>query len=333
MPLSTYNKSLPRRFRRLRVVIAGCGDIGLRLIAQRIVRHGDRIGVTASARRDAQLEAIRALGARPLRCDLEVARDRARLAAQGRHTIYLAPPPNAGEEDRCMRGFAAALGAAALRRGIARTPGTAGAAGVCAFAPRLVYASTSGVYGDCAGKLIDETRPVAPASARARSRVDAERRVRTLARRGVARGMILRVPGIYAAERLPVQRLQSGLPAIRADEDGYTNHIHADDLAMIAWLALFRGAANRIYHASDSVHLKMGEWFDQVADATGVPRAVRLPRDQVRAAVSPMMWSFMRESRRLTNRRMLAELRVHLRYPGVSDCLRTLGTRAPESPL
>lgn len=326
---SNSNKSLPRRFRRLRVVIAGCGDVGLRLIAGQLARHGDRIGVAASARRASQLAAIRALGARPINCDLELARDRARLASLGRHVVYLAPPPNAGAEDRCMRGFAAALATAAARqreRGAPTVfPGS--------LAPKLVYASTSGVYGDCGGALIDETRPVAPGSERARSRISAERQVRSLARRGVARAMILRVPGIYAAERLPLERIARGLPAIAADEDGYTNHIHADDLALISWVTLFRGRAGRVYHASDSVHLKMGEWFDRLADSAGLPRPPRQSREQVRAGVSPMMWSFMRESRRLDNKRLLRELRVRLRYPGVDTLLDKLAARASALPL
>ncbi len=323
------NKSLPRRFRRLRLVIAGCGDVGLRLIAGQFARHGDRIGVVASARRDSQLAAIRALGARPLNCDLEIARDRARLASLGRHVVYLAPPPGPGEQDRCMRGFAAALAAVAARQ---RTRG-APTIYQGSWTPKLVYASTSGVYGDCGGALIDESRPVAPASDRARSRVAAEREVRALARRGVARSMILRVPGIYAAERLPLARIAGGLPAIVAEQDGYTNHIHADDLALIAWVALFRGRAGRVYHASDSAHLKMGEWFDRLADAANLPRPPRLTRDQVRSSVSPMMWSFMRESRRLDNTRLLQELRVRLRYPGVDTLLAELAVRAATPPL
>ncbi len=329
MSTMSCNKSLPRRFRRLRVVVAGCGDVGLRLLAGPLARHGDRIGVVASARRGGQLAEIRALGARALHCDLELARDRARLASLGRHVVYLAPPPSAGAEDHLMRGFAAALSAAAARQRARRAQTVFGGS----LAPKLVYASTSGVYGDCGGALIDETRPVAPASDRARSRVAAERQVRALARRGVARALVLRIPGIYAAERLPLERIARGLPAIAAAEDGYTNHIHANDLALISWVALFRGRAGRVYHASDSVHLKMGEWFDRLADAADLPRPPRLTREQVRASVSPMMWSFMRESRRLDNRRLLRELRVRLRYPGVDALLATLPRRASAQPL
>src|SRR5690606_37930035 len=102
---------------------------------------------------------------------------------------------------------------------------------------------------------------------------------------------ILRVPGIYATERLPVERLQKGLPALNADEDVYTNHIHADDLARIIVAALFRGCNCRIYHAVDDTQMKMGAYFDAVADVCGLPHAPRLPREQLQQQVSPMMLS------------------------------------------
>ena len=98
-------------------------------------------------------------------------------------------------------------------------------------------------------------------------------------------------------------------------------------------MTLFRGRAGRVYHASDSVHLKMGEWFDRLADSAGLPRPPRQSREQVRSGVSPMMWSFMRESRRLDNKRLLRELRVRLRYPGVDTLLDKLAARASALPL
>ena len=185
----------------------------------------------------------------------------------------------------------------------------------------MVYVSTTGVYGDCGGAMLDETHPVNPQNARARRRVDAEQVLRKWARRSGSQLSILRVPGIYAADRLPIDRLKKGTPALRAEDDVYTNHIHADDLARIVAFALYRGQPCRIYHAVDDSDMKMGDYFDAVADKAGLPRPARLPRDELAAAVSPMLLSFMSESRRLTNDRLRAELGVRLQFPHVQDAL------------
>jgi nucleoside-diphosphate-sugar epimerase len=184
--------------------------------------------------------------------------------------------------------------------------------------------STTGVYGDRKGAWTDECCPPAPTTARARRRVAAETRFRAANRRGLLRGAILRAPGLYAQDRLPTERLRRGLPALLPSEDGWTNHIHADDLAAIAWLALFRGRPGRAINAVDDSALKMGDWFDRVADACDLPRAPRLPRAELADAVSPMMLSFMSESRRLSNRRLKRELRARLRWPNVDKALETL---------
>ena len=185
----------------------------------------------------------------------------------------------------------------------------------------MVYVSTSGVYGDCGGALIDETRTVAPHHGRAQRRVDAERVLRAWALHARARLAILRVPGIYAPGRLPIRRLEQGTPALLAADDVYTNHIHADDLARIAALALFRGLPQRVYHAVDDTHMKMADYFDTVADAFGLPRPPRLARAELAAAVSPMLLSFMSESRRMHNGRIKRELGVRLRHPQLAQSI------------
>jgi nucleoside-diphosphate-sugar epimerase len=186
---------------------------------------------------------------------------------------------------------------------------------------RLVYISTSGVYGDCGGERVDETRAVNPASLRGTLRVDAEQQIRDWAKRNGVNASILRVPGIYAEDRLPLARLQTGAPAMVASEDSYSNHIHAEDLVQIALAALRRGKPGRVYHATDDDEMKMGDYFDAVARAFDLPLAPRMTRDEVRRAVSPVMWSFMNESRRLCNERMRRELKVELIYPTMNDFL------------
>ena len=154
-------------------------------------------------------------------------------------------------------------------------------------------------------------------------RVDPERALRLW---GPAHGIavtILRVPGIYAANRLPLERLQSQTPALLPEEDAYSNHIHSDDLARLVCAAVYHGKPQRVINACDGNETKMGDYFDEVADAFGLARAPRMPANQLQEIVSPMLWSFMRESRRVTNTR-LSELKTPLRYPSVADFLKTI---------
>jgi nucleoside-diphosphate-sugar epimerase len=280
---------------RPRLLILGCGDVGMRLLP--LVRARFRVfAVTSDPQRRAEL---RAAGAIPVVADLDQPRSLKRLAGLAQHVVHLAPPQSEGMTDRRTRSLCAIL-----------PEGT-----------RMVYISTSGVYGDCGGALIDETRSVAPHNARAQRRVDAERVLRAWALHAHATVAILRVPGIYAPERLPLRRLEQGTPALLAADDVYTNHIHADDLARIAALALFRGLPQRVYHAVDDTHMKMADYFDTVADAFGLARPPRLARAELAAAVSPMLLSFMSESRRMHNGRIKRELGVRLRHPQLAQAV------------
>src|SRR5574341_1123198 len=183
----------------------------------------------------------------------------------------------------------------------------------------LVYVSTSGVYGDCAGALVAETRPPRPQTERARRRADAEHRLREWGRRSGVRVSILRVPGIYAADRLPLARLERGTPALNPEEDVYVNHVHADDLARIVVAALHRGAPGRVYNAADEAPTRMGDYFDLVAERFGLPRPPRVSRAEADRLIGGNLRTFMSESRRLVNRRLKQELRLKLRYPTVLD--------------
>jgi nucleoside-diphosphate-sugar epimerase len=292
------NQSMPHSahaFGKPRLLIIGCGDVGMRLLP--LVRQ--RFRVFAVTSQPARCEELRAAGAVPLVADLDKPHSLARLARLAHWIVHLAPPQAEGEKDRRTRNLAAIL------------PDRA----------RLVYVSTTGVYGDCKGEWVDETRPVRPQNLRARRRVDAEAVLRNWARRSGSRLAILRAPGIYADNRLPVERLKKGTPALLADDDVYTNHIHADDLARIVAIALFRGEACRIYHAVDDTSLKMGDYFDAVADAMALQRPPRLARAELQRAVNPLLLSFMSESRRLANDRIKGELGVRLNYPRVDTLL------------
>ena len=287
-----------------RLLILGCGDVGMRLLP--LLRSRFRVfAVTSRPERCAEL---RAAGAIPVVADLDDRASLRRLAGLAPWVVHLAPPQPSGLLDRRTRNLTAILPERA----------------------RLVYVSTSGVYGDCGGETIDETRTPAPSNARARRRLDAETVLRAWGARRTARLAILRVPGIYAADRLPLKRLREGTPALAEPDDVHTNHIHAEDLARIVLRALWRlKGGGRLYHASDDSDMKMAAYFDAVADAFGLPRPPRLPREELRHVVTPMLLSFMSESRRMDNTRLKRELGVRLCYPRVADALQMLTDGTP----
>lgn len=381
-----HYRPVPRRFRRQRLLIIGCGDVGQRVVQQ--LHHGWQvIGV---ARSDETLQKIRAAGAMAMQAD-----DAHRLARWATHILHAAPPASRDGEvtDRLTRGWLQALARARGQRarmtsrpGRTHRLGARSAAALLAVpapaaqarsqsqhapAPRLVYLSTTGVYGDRGGAFTRETDTLQPLTDRARRRVDAERQVRfgihrpdgsnagsrraahphaDSARPDSARpdsahqdsahvsgarhrrlqqpplpALVLRVPGIYAADRLPVERLRQQVPALVPADDVITNHIHADDLARIARTALLRGPRQRVINAVDDSQMTLGDYLDQVADRLGLPRPPRHSRAELTRTLSEVRMSFMRESRRLDTRRLKRELRVRLQWPTVAEFL----ARAP----
>jgi nucleoside-diphosphate-sugar epimerase len=297
-----------------RLLIVGCGDVGMRLVP--LLR--DRYRVYALTRSCERHALLRMQGVVPLSGDLDDAGSLARLAGLPHDVLHLAPPPSRGEDDVRTANLIRALQNA---RSIPQ---------------RIIYISTSGVYGDCAGAVVHEHDAVHPQTDRARRRADAERRLREWGRRAGVRVVILRVPGIYAADRLPLERLRSATPVIHDADDAYSNHIHADDLAGVVVAALARGRSQRVYNASDGAALKMGQYFDLVARSFGLPPPPRVSRAQAEAQMPAVLLSFLRESRRLDNARLRRELRVQLKYPsvheGVAAAARSDWTAAPARP-
>ena len=277
------------------LLIVGCGDVVRRALPA-LVRRWRIIALVRS--RDASLAT---LGVRQIVGDLDQPRTLRRLAGIADAVLHSAPPPATGSGDPRTRRLIAAL-----KRG--KT-----------LPRRLVYISTTGVYGDCGGAWVPESRPRRAKSPRATRRVDAEQQLRAWGAAGHCHVGILRAPGIYAADRLPLERLRKGLPLLHADEDSHTNHIHADDLANACITALHRGGNTRSYNVCDDSTLPMGDWFDLLADSFNLPRSPRVSRAEAERVLPAMQWSFMRESRRLVNTRMKRELKLQLRYPTVVD--------------
>ena len=292
---------LMQSFGKPSILIIGCGDIGLRVAKQLSQSH--RVFALTSQRN--RFQELREVGAIPILGNLDHPESLWRLSGLAQTVIHLAPPQNSGNRDCRTRNLIRIL---AQGSNIVR---------------RLIYISTTGVYGDHQGAKVSEVTPVNPQSERAKRRVDAEQALRLWAPAHRVVLTILRVPGIYAADRLPIERLQAKTPALLHEEDAYSNHIHSDDLARLVCAAIYYGKPQRVINTCDGGETKMGDYFDEVADAFGLERAPRLPRAELQKMVSPMLWSFMRESRRVTNTR-LHELKRSLLYPSVRHFLKTI---------
>ena len=295
----------------IRVLLIGCGDVALR--AAELLRG--RVRLYGLTRRAEDVAKLRRHGVVPIIGDLDALHSLDRLRAAPFAVLHFAPPPAEGRDDpRTVRLIAALTKARIIPR-------------------RLVYISTSGVYGDCAGARVSESRPRRAQTPRAHRRAAAEDRLRDWAKRYGVRLAILRAPGIYAETRLPLDRLRHGTPVLRPEDDVFTNHIHADDLARAAIAAAFRGKPNRAYNVADDAELKMGGWFDAVADAFHLPRPPRVSWEEAEARIAPLLLSFMNESRRLANARMKRELRLRLKYPTPDVLFAEVARRSPKKQL
>ncbi|MFA5941245.1 MAG: SDR family oxidoreductase [Sinimarinibacterium sp.] len=289
--MNTLAQALPK------ALIAGCGDIGVR-VARRLAGSGGEVtGILRDPQKRAVLESA---GAQVRIEDLDQAGD----AGDWPWLFWFAPPPDSGAADT------------RLRRWLTAQRGRIG---------RLVYISTSGVYGDCDGRWIAEDEPLKPQTERARRRCDAEAALADWAGRSGTACVILRVPGIYGPGRLPVERLRKGLAVLRDEDAPYSNRIHADDLAECAVLAAARGCAGAAYNVSDGHPTTMSDYFRRCARLLGLPPPEALGRDDAQRRLSPAMWSFMEESKRLKIERAVRELGFAPRYPdlehGLPSCV------------
>ncbi len=269
----------------------------------------------------AKFEAFRSNRITPLHLDLLDAERCRRLVSIANRIVMLAPPPNTGSTDPHTLNLIRALNFHRAKRNLTPTIRNR-------TLPHICYVSTTGVYGDHNGAWINELTPTTPQSDRGKRRVAAERVLRQSVSRLQIRLTVLRAPGIYAENRLPLERLKLGTPALKADEDVYTNHIHALDLARISLRAVFykskRASGSRIYNACDQSVLKMGDYFDLVAAHFNLTKPPRVSRTQLKTIVSPALLSFMSESRRINGQRMERELKFKLRYPTIAVFLNSI---------
>jgi nucleoside-diphosphate-sugar epimerase len=284
------------------VLIVGCGDIGIR-VASLTQQFGGK--VSGVARSDESVERLRSFGIEPVMANLDDSASLKDLSITGKMVFYLAPPPGGGPFDSRMRNFCQAIGPGALPA-------------------KIVYMSTSGVYGDCGGEWVTEETPINPQTSRAQRRVDAEA---TLQEWGQGHGVpvvILRVTGIYGPGRLPLARIQQGHPVLSEEESPPTNRIHADDLAAVCLKAAVKMADGDIINVSDGQPGTMTQYFNAVADLLDLPRLPQVDMEEARRVMNPMMLSYLTETRRMDNRKMVEQLKVNLMYPDLESGLRNV---------
>lgn len=280
------------------MLIVGCGYLGQR-IAKRAQQGGVPVrGVVRSETSAAHLDEL----------DIDslcVDTDHQRLppgSTQGEDVYYLAPPPPEGERDTAMQHFLEGL----VESGQPR---------------RILYVSTTGVYGDCHGEWVEETRPAHPQVDRARRRWHAEQLLRQWREESGGELVILRVAGIYGPGRLPLARLKKHLPMVAEADAPWTNRIHVDDLVETCLRGMQRGVDGELYNACDGKPGNMTDYFNRVADLAGLPRPPVIDLEQAAEALSPGLLSYLAESRRLSNRKMREQLEVELRYPSLDEGL------------
>ena len=284
------------------VLIVGCGDIGIR-VARILLASG--CAVAGLARSNEAAERLRSFGVEPVMGDLDHADSLSGLSVGGKLLFYLAPPPGGGPVDGRMRRFCAAVGGGPVPE-------------------KIVYMSTSGVYGDCGGARVTEATPVNPQTSRAQRRIDAEETLTAWARSNGVAAVILRVTGIYGPGRLPLARLQQGHPVLNESESPPTNRIHADDLAAVCVAAAEKGAGGEIFNVSDGQAGTMTGYFNAIADLLGLPRPPQVSMEEANRVMNPMMFSYLKESRRMDNRKMIEQLGVELRYPDLQSGLKNI---------
>ncbi len=284
------------------VLIVGCGDIGVR-VARRLQQVGGN--VSGLARSGASEARLRGMGITPLMGNLDDAASLNVLPSADKLVLYFAPPPGGGPFDSRMRNFCQTVDPEKLPA-------------------KLVYVSTSGVYGDCGGEWVTEETPINPQTSRAQRRADAEATLQEWAGKHAVPLVILRVTGIYGPGRLPLARIQQGHPILREAESPPTNRIHADDLAAVCVRAAEKAADGHIFNVSDGQPGTMTQYFNAVCDLLGLPRLPQIDMQEAQQVMNPMMLSYLTETRRMDNRKMMEQLGVTLVYADLNSGLKNV---------
>lgn len=288
--------------------IIGCGTIG-KLVARLAMEKG--WGVSALTRSSENAASLEDLGIQPVQGNLDEPESLKNLPLKNAVVFYFAPPPGGGVTDPRVRSFCESA-----------RPGEGPA--------RVVYISTSGVYGDCGDIPVTEETPVNPQTPRARRRHDAETAFLAFGRERNVPVIILRVTGIYGPGRLPYSQILQGVPVLEESIAPITNRIHSFDLARICMAAAEKGEAGDIFNISDGHPSTMTSYFNAVADVLGLPRPPQVSLEEARRVMPPLMLSYFSESRRMDNSKMLSKLGIELLYPTLEEGLKACSDAEPK---
>jgi nucleoside-diphosphate-sugar epimerase len=282
------------------LLLLGCGDIGIRVakLAQEL-KYSPIIGTARTSESLATISKDRII---PCYANFDEPASLATLPTGNAVVVYFVPPPGGGFSDSRARNFCNAIKETALPA-------------------KIVYISTTAVYGDHGDEWITEETPTVPSSSRGKRRLDAEETFTAWGRKHQVPVIILRVAGIYGPGRLPLQQLQSNHPVLIHTEARPTNRIHADDLAA-ACLAAAEGGSNfTIYNVCDGNPGTLTEYFTLAANLLGLPEPPQIHLAEAHKVMTPLMLTYVREGHRISNQKLLNELGLHLRYPSLADGL------------
>jgi nucleoside-diphosphate-sugar epimerase len=284
------------------ILIVGCGDIGVRVA--RLEKQTGR-KVFGLVRSEEGADRLLGHGIEPVMGTLDDLTSLSDLPSAGKLVYYFAPPTGGGPFDSRMRSFCQAVG-------VGQMPA------------KVVYMSTSGVYGDCGGEWVTEETPLNPQTSRAQRRVDAEATLQKWGQEHSVPVVILRVTGIYGPGRLPLARIQQGHPVLREEESPPTNRIHADDLAIVCLKAAEKAADGDIFNVSDGQPGTMTQYFNLVSELLDLPTLPQVDMEEAKRVMNPMMLSYLTETRRMDNRKMIDQLDITLKYPNLAAGLKNV---------
>ncbi len=281
----------------MQISITGCGHIG-KLLAQQLLKKNITVSAYVSSEASlAECNKRKISGAiidldKPLQ-DIEL---------NDRRVIYLAPPPRSGKDDTRLAHYLHAID---------KCP-----------PEKFVLISTTGVYGNCNGDWIDESAALNPTADRAFRRANAEQQVQQFCQDHCVPLVILRVPGIYGPGKIPVARIKSGQAIVNKDDSPFTNRIHADDLVTVCKQALLNLEITGIYNVTDGHPGTMYEYFMSVAVAMNLPAPPVISLQQAQHTLSEGILSYMAESRRIGNKKLLKDFSLVLQYPNLQAGLK-----------
>ncbi len=288
----------------IKYCVIGCGDVGRRIAIELIDQGVDAADILALVKSPESAVVARALGLQVEQFDFDAETLRLPESIHGARWCYLVPPQKIGETDLRSQTVLRTVSESYIK------PNS------------LALISTTGVYGDTDGDWVDESTPTNPVTERGLRRLDMEDRWLVWAAHHRVPIRVLRVPGIYANSRIPLARLKNATPVVRAEECGYSNRIHADDLAVAVTKAMHYEGEEVIFNATDGSPGKISEYLQTAAEVAGLPPLPEISMAEAKDKLSAGMLSYLAESRRIRNTKLIQELKVALRYPDFREGLR-----------